>query len=533
MKSGKFIQIDDTKLQKYLVTAGIFFLLLITFLSIAMRIYMLVFPRSLWWDEAALVDNIVTRNFKALAASPLNNSQTVPVLYLYTVKTLGAIFGYTEASLRLYSFFAFLGVLSMLYIILAKYIKIKKIFIFTGICLAATFDIYMRYSNEVKPYMGEVFFILAVLVLFNSYQQRQINIVFLTFFNISVLLFSNSVLFFIAGVYIFCFFDSLFAKDRKETIRIFLAGSCVILLFTAYYLWWLAPVAKSGVMANSWRNSAFRLFPFSLAYFKRNINLILDLVDKRQYIFLIFSAIGFFLSILSMNKTTIIVGISLSLFLIASNFGMAPIVDRLCLFVYVFIVIYTVVCVNAIDFSVNQNISIMAVLILCCFLVLANYNFVSYRNDFVWSNETNPLIEYVQVRIKDNEYLFSDVRSNFVIKYKTKYSDRIGNVENENIIYGQNRYDWNGENIDRYKATEEQLYPWNILWDYGRDANYPNEIEEVVRHKKVYLIFSHLNSPSPQEMIGYGLGKLREAGKLTEILNVHDTYLYYFEAFEI
>jgi hypothetical protein len=531
MKVGKFIQVDDAGLQKYLVNTGIFFLLLVILFSIAIRIYMLAFPRSLWWDEAALVDNIVTRNFKVLAASPLKNSQTVPILYLYAVKALGAIFGYTEASLRLYSFLAFLGVLLMLYIILAKYIIIKKVFIFAGICLAATFDIYMRYSNEVKPYMGEVFFILTVLVLFNLYHQRRINIVFLTLFNISFLLFSNSVLFFIAGVYIFVFFDSLFERNKKELIRISLAGSCIVLLFAAYYLWWLAPVARSGVMANSWRNSAFRFFPLGLTHFKRNINLILNLVDKRQYIFLIFGTVGFFLSVLSGNKTTIIVGISLFLFLIASNFEMAPIVDRLCLFVYVFIVIYTVVCVNAIDFSVNRNISIMAVLMLCCFLVLANYNFVSYRNDFVWSNEANPLIEYVQTHIKDNEYLFSDVRSTFVVKYKTKYSDRIGDVKNSNIIYGQNRYDWNGENVDRYNATEEQLYAWNILWDYGKDADYPNEIEEVVKHKKVYLIFSHLNSPNPREMIGYGLNRLREAGRLTELMNVHDTYLYYFELF--
>jgi hypothetical protein len=379
--------------------------------------------------------------------------------------------------------------------------------------------------------MGEVFFILAVLVLFNLYRKGRINIVLLTFLNISALLFSNSVLFFIAGAYIFEFFDSLFTKDKSRTIKTFFAGACVLLFFAAYYLWWLAPVAGSEIMVDSWQNSAFRFFPPGLGHFKRNINLILDLVDRRQYIFLVFALIGFILSIFSKNKTTIIVGISLFLFLLASNFGKAPVVDRLCLFIYVFIVIYAVVCLDAVSFTANAGLSTAAVLMLCCFLVLTNYHFVDYRNYSVESNEANPLIAYVEAHIKPDEYLFSDIRSNFVVKYKTGYSDKIGDAEYSNIIYGQNRYFWNGENVDRYKAAGEKLFPWNILWDYGRDADYPNEIEEVIRRKRVYLIFSHLNSPNPREMTDYGLAKLREAGKLTEIMNVHDTYLYYFKAF--
>jgi hypothetical protein len=531
MKIDRFINICDKNGQKYLVNAGIVFFILITFFSIAIRIYMLVFPRSLWWDEAVLVDSIMTRNFKTLAASQLNNSQVAPVLYLYAVKTLGAVFGYTETSLRLYSFIGFLGVILMLYVILSKYIKVKKIFVFTGICLAATFDIYMRYSSEVKPYMGEVFFILAALVLFNLYREKRITIVLLTLFNIFALLFSNTVLFFVAGIYIFEFFAAFFSRDKNNPVKIFLAGSCVLLVFFVYYLWWLAPMARSGAMTDWWGDSAFRFFPFSLAQLKKNARLILDLVGKRQCIFLVFAMIGFLLSLFSKNRTTIVMGVSLFLFLAASNLGRAPIVDRLCLFVYAIIAIYITVFIDAINFSVNPNLSAVAVFLLCCFLLLANYNFIGYRNYSVESNDVNPLIEYVRTHIKDDEYLFSDIRSNFVVKYKTKYSDKIGNVENSNVIYGQNRYDWNGENVDRYKATEEQLYSWNILWDYGRDADYPNEIEEVIKHRKVYLIFSHLNSPNPQEMTRYGLNKLREAGQLTEILNVHNTYLYYFAAF--
>jgi hypothetical protein len=149
---------------------------LITLASIGIRIYMLFRPRDLWWDEAALADNIVQRSFASLVSTPLANLQTAPVLYLYAVKLLGFAFGYSEGGLRLYSFFALIGTLILTYILLSKAFKVSKVLAAIGVTITATFP-YMYYSNEVKPYMGEVFFVLAVLVLYFSYRERKIKLI--------------------------------------------------------------------------------------------------------------------------------------------------------------------------------------------------------------------------------------------------------------------------------------------------------------------------------------------------------------------
>jgi hypothetical protein len=133
------------------------------------------------------------------------------------------------------------------------------------------------------------------------------------------------------------------------------------------------------------------------------------------------------------------------------------------------------------------------------------------------------VIKYIEENITAEEYLYSYISSNFVVRYKTGYIDKIGNTNHRNIIYGQNVFDWKGIVFDRNTTPD---YPWNIQWDLGKNGVYPNEITRVKEAGKCYILFSHINVTDFE----YGLDKLREAGTVTLMMNILDTYLYYFRA---
>ncbi|GHU92413.1 hypothetical protein FACS189479_01270 [Spirochaetia bacterium] len=484
--------------------------------SIYVRIDMYSTTRSLWVDEAAFAESIITRDFRTLTASTLVNNQTAPVLYLYVVKVIGSIFGYTEGALRSFSFIMLLGLLVVEGVLLKKAYNVNKVFIFLALCLTSTLDIYMRYSNELKPYMGDAFFVLLVLLLYHLYSDEKIKLPIVTFIYCIVLLFSSPALFFVAAVFIVEFITALIKKDRKLVTKTVIAGIMVLAFFITYYIWWLMPVAENNYMITYWENNRFRLFTLKPEYIKTNISLVIRLFVLEGFLYLPFAAVGFIISIRRKNKITYAVGAAVLLLLTASNLGKYPMVDRLWLFAYAIIILYMIVCLDsmksvALQFNTektgmtNRPAACLAVFLGFSF-VIGNGNVVSYLDERLYLNrqEANPLIEYVRSHIKDDEYLYSYNEANFVLKFKNGYdTERIGNVSENNIIYGKPVW------------TDE-----TILND---------DLNKVVNAKKSYLLFSH----APPERTAAFINKLKTLGRLEEVMNFHGTLLYYFTAAEL
>ena len=95
-------------------------------------------------------------------------------------------------------------------------------------------------------------------------------------------------------------------------------------------------------------------------------------------------------------------------------------------------------------------------------------------------------------------YLYRRARNAF--RYKNGYNaTKIGNATDNNIIYGKDIDEWNTDVLG-------------------------NEVQSILENKKTYLLFYHHNRG-----IEGGLTVLRKYGTLTEVMNVYDTPLYYFE----
>jgi hypothetical protein len=60
--------------------------------------------RSLWLDEAMLVNNVVSHSLRFLLTQALESEQAAPVGFLISLKILGKFLGYQDFILRLVAF---------------------------------------------------------------------------------------------------------------------------------------------------------------------------------------------------------------------------------------------------------------------------------------------------------------------------------------------------------------------------------------------------------------------------------------------
>jgi hypothetical protein len=491
------------QVEKYGKFSVFLFCYFVVAVSIVVRIIMYSKVRSLWLDEAYLVESI-TRGFGSLFSKPLVNNQTAPMFYLIVVKILSMPFDYTESSLRIFSLFAFAGVLVLEYFVLSQAFKINKLWTAFALCLTSTIDIYMRYSNEFKPYMGDVFFALFILWMYYLYANNKTNIFVLAVSGVGGLLFSTPAVFFIAGVFTTEFVYAITQRDKKKVIEIITAGIAVLFVFVVYYVMWLRPVAESELMINYWKNNRFDIFPKNKAELLHDFELIKNLLGKQNWQYFPFAAAGFVLTFIKKERMTFVIGASLIFLLIASHMEKYPFRDRLCLFLFVLNIMYCFVFFAKAKFLLfdTEKIRLKYFFLVFSFsMLIVNSGFVKFSSTrlYFWQEEANPLIEYVKQNIKPGEYLYVFSFARPVAKYKNGYdNNKIGPVENDNIIWGGDSNQW-------------------------INADQDEEFSKIIDAKKAYLLFSH-----HWRGIDKGLEFLGSRGFLHEVGSFYGTALYYF-----
>ena len=122
--------------------------------------FLLDFP--LWPDEAYLAHNYLDRGYLDLLRA-LDYGQVAPLLYLWVQKTVVAICGFSEYSLRLY---VFLGSIASL--LLFRHLAGQLLQGIARLMAIGTFAVaypLIRYSAEAKPYGSDMLVTLLLLVL--------------------------------------------------------------------------------------------------------------------------------------------------------------------------------------------------------------------------------------------------------------------------------------------------------------------------------------------------------------------------------
>jgi len=482
----------------FIITSALILLLF----AIALRIVIYAKSRSLWLDEAMLAESIVARNWTDLLASPLSNNQTAPVLYIISVKAICSVFGYSESSLRIFSLFSFWGLLVCEWFFLKNILKIDNIKTAFVLVLTAVVPSFIYYSNELKPYMSDVFFVILALLLYAFHTQKKISLTRLTIFYILILGFCTPAIFFIGGILTTEFFVAVYAKNRKYALCVLISGLSIIALFGLYYLWWMLPSAN--FMDNYWnirnkiRLKAAIIDVFSI-WFRFNYfdyKLIWALVP--------FALLGIYSLIKQKNNIAYSVVLSVFFVCLASSIGKWPLIGRLWLFLTAIIFVFSSVGFDLI--SKKKNI-VFKVAVFCLFLAIALYYtlccFRLFKKGIYSSySEINPLIQYTKEHIMNDEKLYVYPLAIYTLKFKNGYTTmKIGQTDSDNIIYGINRFAWNENKLG-------------------------TELDTIIKSRNVYLLFQQQNSTR----IDSGLAVLQEYGTVTKILDYHRTPLYYFEA---
>ena len=433
-------------------------------------------------------------------------------MYVIAVKAIGSIFEYSEGSLRIFSFFAFIGLLIL------EAIFLKKIFNFSNlqICFIAVMSAlspnYIYYSNELKPYMSDAFFVLLIICMYFYYTQGKIKLPILTALYILILGFSSPAVFFIGGTLSFEFIFAILNKNKKQMLYIAISAIVILAIFALYYHWWLQPATE--FMKIFWDNDARE------RNIIRRIGSILSRRNAFVWFFVPFALLGIYSLCKSKNKITWSVALSLSFAFLASSIGKWPLVGRLWLFLPTIVFIFTPIGADIVlNKAKNKKImsiiefSFLVILTMC--LSVTGLKYPKYKM-YLPTTEINPLISYVQNNIKNDEKLYVYPGSFSVFRYKNGYNaTKIGNAAYNNIIYGKSTEEWKADALG-------------------------NEIQSILENKKTYLLFSlHLTNihslffqPYESE-IENGLAILRKYGTLTEIMNVYETPLYYFERNEV
>jgi 4-amino-4-deoxy-L-arabinose transferase-like glycosyltransferase len=131
-------------------------------LAAALRIALWLQQRSLWIDEAMLSLSIASRTYLSLLP-PLDYGQSAPLLYLWIERFTVAVFGVSEASLRLPALVAGMATVPLIYFVARRLFGRRVALLATA--MSAMSPTLIHFSSEVKQYAVEACASCAVVYL--------------------------------------------------------------------------------------------------------------------------------------------------------------------------------------------------------------------------------------------------------------------------------------------------------------------------------------------------------------------------------
>lgn len=220
--------------------------------------------RSLWLDEAMLALNILNLSFAELTQQPLPYQQGAPIAFLFFLKASVLLFGDSEYSFRLFSFIAGVASLPMMAYLAKKYLHTAGALLSVALFAGSSFVIY--YTAEAKPYIGDLFVILFIFLLYlwlinAPYSNRRI--ILFTFTTSLLLWLSYASVFGIAAVGLSLLWHYSQSDQTRAFWRTFaglaFAGVNALLIY-----WWnVRPIAEDAFLSSFWQ-AAYMPFPPTL-----------------------------------------------------------------------------------------------------------------------------------------------------------------------------------------------------------------------------------------------------------------------------
>lgn len=234
-------------------------------LGLILRLAVYLQNRNLIIDESNVARNIYERDFSGLLL-PLSYEQYAPPLFLWILKLSSVFFGFSEYSLRLYALTTGMASLGLMYLLLKELVPMRSLWY--ALFLFATAHILLRYSSELKQYMGDVMFILALPLLalrvkLQEVKQSRFILIWIAAGTIAIWTSMPSV-FALAGVGLYYFLGCIKRGDYKRIWLIALPGALWAAQFLFYYFVILKDQADSSYLQNFHRDNFLFATPADL-----------------------------------------------------------------------------------------------------------------------------------------------------------------------------------------------------------------------------------------------------------------------------
>ncbi len=216
-----------------------------------LRIIIYLQNRNLFIDESNIARNIFEKGYAALAM-PLAYEQYAPPVFLWILKLVTDIFGYSEYAFRVFPLAMGIGSLVLMVMVMKQLISYKSLWYPLG--LFAVGFIFLRYSSELKQYMGDIFIGLSLILLALRNEQQHVKrgkFILLWVLAGSIAIWSSMPsVFILAGIGAYYFVASIKEKRFRDIVPLVIVYALWMAQFAFYFYTILKPQAETSYLQN-------------------------------------------------------------------------------------------------------------------------------------------------------------------------------------------------------------------------------------------------------------------------------------------
>lgn len=323
--------------------------------GIFVRVAVYLQNRNLMIDEANVARNLYERGFAGLA-TPLSYEQYAPPVFLWITKCFTSLINYGEPALRLFPLLAGIASLFVLYAILRNLGAGKGAWY--ALTLMAIGYIFIRYSSELKQYMGDVLVVLSLILLalnisIQSTPARKFAITWILIGSLAVWA-SMPAVFVLAGIGLYYWLQGNGIKNFKTTAMLVGISAVWVLQFAFYYFTILKEQANSAYLQNFHMDYFLYATPGNKEELMHNWGVVNGLVTEAggftflcNAFHLLCIVIGLAACIRTKDKRILLVLTPLAAVILAAGLNQYSLIPRVALFTMPLILILVALGMNA------------------------------------------------------------------------------------------------------------------------------------------------------------------------------------------
>lgn len=410
-------------------------------IGIALAAFQIQIDRSLWLDEAMLVNNVIQRNFFNLY-QPLTNYQIAPIGYLYILKIVGFFTNYHSITLRSVSLIGYIGSLYFGW----KFIRIivkNQIASYLFLVTLVLNPILLYYATEIKPYIFDVLTTIVILYYTIIAAENNNKLFLLSIIFSTCIFFSQIAIFLLPGSFIYLYFNTDIRFMRTLYVSMYAKISFILLV---YYFLFLNQHPAVAHLTNYWKsqNAFLSLQHLSKSYNKLK-QILPDLflqVCNTDYTFVIITIAylsGQLILIWTKKyRLLILLTLPICIHLLLASFQIYPIESRLVIYSIPIITTFFTILFGKLFYNLKLSSPFFLNLLLIAILLFGAAKFFQQTDFPFQQEEIKPAISFFKKNVQPNENIYLYYAAKPAFDYYQNFKNY--KIDQLPIEYGNTNY---------------------------------------------------------------------------------------------